>query len=82
MTPYNPERTVRFAGVNAQYKPTIMHVKDIEVLVDNRPGKRVLALQINPAAGASFIIPLPYDCAKGMIDDIAATLMHHAPELF
>jgi hypothetical protein len=62
-----------------------MRVKDIEVLIDDNPkggAQPAIGLQINPTAGASFILPLAYESAKELADMIARTLMLAAPELY
>lgn len=64
--------------------PAIIMAKDVEVLIDEKPkmGEPAIGLQINPAAGASFIIPLAYESARDMASMILQTLMFAAPEMF
>jgi hypothetical protein len=65
-------------------RPAHLYAKNFEVLVDPSPkqGGPVIGLQVEPAAGATFILPIGFESAKDLANMILQTLMVTAPEMF
>jgi hypothetical protein len=60
----------------------VLQMPTKSVGVNIAKGEPIIGLQVEPQAGATFVIPLTFECARDLANMILQTLMCAAPEMF